>query len=73
MGIRALFGVLCLGVSVFVFGLCVKFAETCIATGRISCHCCCSLAWTIVSISIGYVKLFAAVGTIPCVGCCSYR
>ena len=35
---RALFRVLCLGVSVFVFGLCVKFCGNYAATGCISCH-----------------------------------
>ena len=35
---RALFRVLCSGVSVFVFGLCVKFCGNYAATGRISCR-----------------------------------
>ena len=35
---RALFRVLYLGVSVFVFSLCVKFCRNYAATGRISCH-----------------------------------
>ena len=38
---RALFRVLCSGVSVSVFGLCVKIDGNCAATGRISCRCYC--------------------------------
>ena len=35
---RVLFRVLCPGVSVSMFGLCIKHAETCAATGLTSCH-----------------------------------
>ena len=35
---RALFRVLCSGVSVSTFGLCVNYAETCVVTGRTSCR-----------------------------------
>ena len=38
---RVLFRVLCLGVSVSTFGLCVKYAETCAATGCTSCRSSC--------------------------------
>ena len=43
---RALFRVLCSGVSVFVFGLYVKFCGSYAATGRISCRSNCgSWVW----------------------------
>ena len=85
-----LFRVLCSGVSMFMFGLCVKFMETCVTTvvlaaivvvGLVCVQLVQSIvpviefsrAWRIVSISIGYVKLFTAVGKIRHVGRYSYR
>ena len=40
-GTRALFRVLCSGVSISVFSLCGKIDGNCAATVRTSCHCNC--------------------------------
>ena len=50
---RALFRVLCLGVSISTFGLCVKYAETCAATGRTSCRSSCR-SWMLATGTIGH-------------------
>ena len=62
---RALFRVLCLGVSVSTFVLCIKCAETCAATGRTSCRSSCR-SWMCMTGTIRHTPEFLRAWAVSC-------